>query len=67
MPIDVAEAVLRPNQRANATRSLFIKPHVQHLVVVSFSSPLAHLLIWLGVRISRHVNRAHRCLRDGEA
>jgi hypothetical protein len=28
---------LRPNQRANATRSLFIKPHVQHLVVVSFS------------------------------
>jgi hypothetical protein len=43
--------VLRPNHRANGTRFLFIKPHVQHLVVVSFSSTLARLLIWLGVRI----------------
>jgi len=44
-PIDVAEAVLRPNQRANGTCSLFIKPHVQHFVVVSSSPALAHLLI----------------------
>jgi hypothetical protein len=49
MSIDVAEAVLRPNHRANGTRFLFIKPHVQHLVVVSISSTLAHLLMWLGV------------------
>jgi hypothetical protein len=52
MPIDVAEAVLRPNHHANGTRFLFIKPHVRHLVfVVSFSSTLARLLIWLDVRI----------------
>jgi hypothetical protein len=59
MPIDVADAVLRPNQRANATRSLFIKPHVQHLVVVSFSSTLARLLIWLGVRIIKQAGLSH--------
>jgi hypothetical protein len=46
-PIDVAEAVLRPNQRANGTRSLSIKPHVQHLAVVSFLLILAYLLICL--------------------
>ena len=60
-PIDVAAAVLRPNRRANGTCSLVIKPHVQHLIVVSFSPIMAHLLICFGVRdIFHNFDRAHR-------